>query len=691
MRGPGRFAGLARLFRGRRERVALDYLLEHADPSAPLPERVAWLTELTRWIRVHRPPTSDTEDALPDSVLRVQVARIRFLLQLLDRHPEWKTRVAQTLRSVLRDSHGLRLFATTGLPQEFGFWSEAVRRLAGKLLPEPPAHDDLAQVFLLLFPERSDERLPLALPPGTYGDVGALFRHEEPLEEACWAVVRRDLDDAVVVLAAQVAAIGLSDAIRGRSGPVDLGRSPFVGLGRAAQDCLDAAGRDVDPAAAAAARTRLAAEIDGCRRALGDATAHLEEFGVSVGIVYKIELARQQLRRIERLVALATGDQAARGGIAAFVAELIRDMHAQRSVRALFRSNLDLLTRKIAERTGRTGEHYITRDRVEYADMMRSAGRGGALTGFTVFIKFITVGHGVAPFVEGLAASLNYALSFCLIQFAHGTLATKQPAMTAATMAARLKYARRRGRLREFVDEVANLTRSQVAAIVGNLALVVPAAMLIEVAWTAAGGASVPDPGKAQATIDSLSLFSATPLYAALTGVLLWASAVLSGWVENWTTYRRLPEAIRAQPRLVHAFGEARMARVAAWLQDNVAGLGGSIALGFLLGMTPVVAAFFGLALDVRHVTLSTGALALSATTLGPAVLATAGFWLACAGIAVIGALNLGVSFTLALWVAIRATRAGALSRRRVFRAVLARLVASPRDFLLPPRTRSKA
>jgi site-specific recombinase len=102
--------------------------------------------------------------------------------------------------------------------------------------------------------------------------------------------------------------------------------------------------------------------------------------------------------------------------------------------------------------------------------------------------------------------------------------------------------------------------------------------------------------------------------------------------------------------------------------------------------MSPVVAAFFGLPLDVRHVTLSTGALALAVTSLGAVVFASAPFWLAVAGIAAIGVLNLGVSFTLALWVAIRATRAGALSRRRVFRAVLARLVASPRDFLLPPR-----
>jgi site-specific recombinase len=162
---------------------------------------------------------------------------------------------------------------------------------------------------------------------------------------------------------------------------------------------------------------------------------------------------------------------------------------------------------------------------------------------------------------------------------------------------------------------------------------------------------------------------------------------VLSGWIENWAVYRRLPEALAHQPRLVYAFGAEAMQRAAGWFERNVAGLGGNIALGFLLGMTPVVAAFFGVPLDVRHVTLSTGSLALAASTTGLAVFGSAAFWLACAGIAVVGALNLGVSFTLALWVAIRATRARALSRRRVYRAVLARLVTSPRDFLVPPQT----
>ncbi|MEO8304673.1 MAG: site-specific recombinase [Betaproteobacteria bacterium] len=701
------FDGLVRLVRGPRERQALDYLLAHADPEASLPDRVAWLTELMRWIRLHQPektaaPTVDllpagdpsaaaddpaAEAALSGSTLRVRAARVRFLLQLLDRHPDWKLALARTLRSILRDAHGLRLFAATGLPQEYGFWSEAARRIAAKLLPDPPAGDDLSRVFLALFPEIDNDQLLLGLPLETDAALRALFRFGEPADETCWAVVRRDLDDAVVVLSSQVAAIGISDAIRQRAGYGELSGSPFVVLGPAAEAYIATIAEGADEARRAAAHARLGVEIAGCRLALIDVIAHLEENGVSVGLVYRIELARQQLDRIEELIALATGSRFAVGEMSAFVAELIRTMHARRSVRSLFRTNLFLLTRKIAERTGKTGEHYITRDRAEYVEMLRSAGKGGALTGITVFAKFLLTGHGLAPFFEGLVASFNYALSFCAIQFVHGTLATKQPAMTAAAMASKLKQARHRGRLREFVDEVANLTRSQVAAIAGNLAIVIPAALLINVLWLVATGVRVPGPEKAQATIDSLALLGPTPIYAAFTGVLLWGSAILSGWLENWAVYRRLPEAIAHQPRLAYAFGAVRMGRVAAWFENNVAGLGGNIALGFMLGMTPVIAVFFGLPLDVRHVTLSTGSLALAASTLGIKVFTLPSFWLACAGIAVIGAMNLGVSFTLALLVAIRSTGTGRVSRRRVLRAVFARFVAAPRDFLLPPRT----
>ena len=54
----------------------------------------------------------------------------------------------------------------------------------------------------------------------------------------------------------------------------------------------------------------------------------------------------------------------------------------------LFRSHYSLLARQVAERNAETGEHYITRDRAGYEDMLRRAAGGGAVIAGTVFAKF---------------------------------------------------------------------------------------------------------------------------------------------------------------------------------------------------------------------------------------------------------------------------------------------------------------
>ena len=102
--------------------------------------------------------------------------------------------------------------------------------------------------------------------------------------------------------------------------------------------------------------------------------------------------------------------------------------------------------------------------------------------------------------------------------------------------------------------------------------------------------------------------------------------------------------------------------------------------------MEPVIATFFGLPLEVRHVTLSTGQLALASWSYGAGIFSLPAFWWAVVGIGVIGFMNLTVSFGLALGVAIRSTGRGAVSRRRLRRAVFSRVRAAPLDFLRPPR-----
>jgi len=664
--------------------VGIDWLVAGARGDAPLADQVEWLEHFCSWLRAGRPgeAASDKEAAERGAS---PATRLRFFLGVLERHPERRAAVAQLLRATLRAMDGIGLLCDTGLPRASAFFQELSGRIALKLLPTPPAPNDLAALFGRLFPDAHDADWIVTLPPATLDGLVALFMAEQETPGVGpWHRLGRDADDALMILASQVQAIGMSQRVRQRTSterPLD---SPFASLATAVHEFVETPGAapEFEPSYAA-----VKSHIARCTRALMDVAAHLSSYGVSIDLVYQIERARLSLQRMESLASLRASAAVDIVASAHFAASLIRANASQRSIRALLAENTMLLSRRIVESARKTGEHYITRDGHEYRAMLVSAAIGGLVTGATVIVKIATAGHGLPPFLEGLVASTNYALSFVLIHFLHGTLATKQPAMTAATLADHLNAAHHERRVRGFVAEVAGLVRSQVAAIMGNLLLVVPAALLLQALLLAVGGDHLPKPEDARRYIDSLSVIGPTPLFAAFTGVLLWLSALAAGWFENWATFRHLPEAIGRSRVVLRLLGDAGATRFATAVDNNLAALGGNISLGVLLGMVPVVALFFGPPIEVRHVTLSTGQLALASWAHGPGVFALGAFWWAVIGIGVIGLMNLTVSFALAMWVAIRSTGRGVVSRRRLRWAVLAHLFLSPRDFLLPPRT----
>ena len=163
----------------------------------------------------------------------------------------------------------------------------------------------------------------------------------------------------------------------------------------------------------------------------------------------------------------------------------------------------------------------------------------------------------------------------------------------------------------------------------------------------------------------------------------------MAGFADNWFALRRLRESIAHHRRLVHALGAPRAERWANWLEHNVSSIVGNVSLAILLGMMPVIAQFFGLPLDVRHVTLSTATLAAAVSSLGWEAMTTPQFWLACAGIFAIGVLNVGVAFSCSLALALRARDVPKRVRRLVFRAVLRRFTLTPYIFFWPTKPES--
>ena len=182
------------------------------------------------------------------------------------------------------------------------------------------------------------------------------------------------------------------------------------------------------------------------------------------------------------------------------------------------------------------------------------------------------------------------------------------------------------------------------------------------------------------------TLLGPTVVFAAFTGVLLFASSLVAGWAENWFVWHRLESAIGWNPRIVARLGAARAQRWGSYWRAHISGLSSNISLGLMLGLVPAVTAFFGIPLEVRHVTLATGQLAAAVGTLGWGTLATPGFWWCVAGIACVGVLNLGVSFLLAFRVALRSRGIRLADRSRIYRAIRHRMWTRPASFLLPPR-----
>ncbi|MBB4843039.1 site-specific recombinase [Paucibacter oligotrophus] len=660
----------------------LTALLNAADPRAQLAARNLWLARLLEWLR-H--PAEREEKA---SQTPLPLLRLKHLLNVLDRHPEHAKPIAELLNSIWRDVEAVGLFTDVGFAPRVALWSECLHRLRQHLLPRSADTDDLGELFDLLFPDEADEQWLLAMDEDMIqrlSDLLALGRSAlHTTEPKPWTM---PMISGLTALVSAVRASGLNGSLRRRMSEELLATKPFEQLASAC-DALVQALHEQDPAATQQSLQYLRALLEACHRAAASVPEHLEQHGVSVDIMFAVEQLQARIQRIEALLDCLCSEQPQRE-LQRLLASLVRVDHERRSIRTLFASHYSLLARKVAERSAETGEHYITRDRADYRLMLNHAAGGGAIIAGTTFVKFLVMALGLSALWGGFWAGVNYAASFVIIHLLHWTVATKQPAMTAPAMAQKLEHIETEEGLQSFVDEVANLLRSQMAGILGNLAVVAPLVLGAQVLSQLIFGAPLVGPQQAHYVLHSLTLLGPSLLFAAFTGVLLFSSSLVAGWVENWFVFHRLDAAIAWNPGLIARLGAARAQRWAQWWRANISGMAANVSLGLMLGLVPPVLGFIGIPLDVRHVTLSTGQLAAAAGALGPEVLKMGAFWWCVAGIACTGVLNLGVSFYLAMKVALRSRGIRLADRARVTRAIWQRLREQPRSFFLPPKQSS--
>lgn len=565
-----------------------------------------------------------------------------------------------------------------------GFWSELGARVVRRFLPELQEPDDLRVVLRQVFPSRDDHlrinRVPdecwirLLAALGITGDTA------HPLDQEVAIAIR--------TLTSYASSLGLRPEFTHRQ-PAHLEPdAPFLLLPNQILQFIESHtdGRkgDQEEVLQGALRT-----IGLCRAEVEYVRATMGKLGTSLTLT---SITFRLLRILDRLEVLLQFTDRASGCFQACAVRLFREIvTAEKTHNHLIphiRAHVDLLAYQVVEHAARKGGKYITAGRRDYARFFVASLGGGAIVAIFSFLKIVLGKMGAPLGVEALLYGLNYSACFVLIYLTGGALATKQPAMTANTIAQAL--GKRQDRHLEQLEElVVRVWRSQFVSFAGNLLMALPMAFAISEVFFRSRGATVMNPAYANAMLINLHPWqSGTIIFAAIAGVFLFLSGLISGWVDNRYIYAHFPQRVAQQRTLVRMIGAARAQAVADFLHRNLGVLVGNVFLGFALGSTGTIGKIFGLPLDIRHIAFASAEFGTALEILHFRV-ALSVVWPVALGVTLIGLVNFLVSFGLSLATALE-SRQITWGEIRVLTGHLARsFLRQPLDWFFPPKEAS--
>lgn len=663
------------LNRHRSHESHLSDLFEHSSPNMSVEQKARLVQNLFSWLRE---PLPNNRSFYP------QLTRLKFLLLVLEKNPHWKLNLSLIIKDLILQSELSHFLALSGLPRKKSLFSEIVDRLSRRYLPQAPECSEIGDLISLFFIDENEPKWLLSIDPIQWQELTRLLFSNNEFKSLIQKHWQRSIKASLVYLSSQMETLMFSPELHRRTNNNHITKSSFWNLRFEINHWVELQGNfDSTPEEELAALIKTKETLVNCRKEVNSILKHLDDKGLSIDIIFEIDLVERYLARFEYNLQLMEEGYSLTETLTDLIAQHLQGTH----LKPLFQNNFYLLSRSLVDRFSESGEHYITRNLAEYRQMFKSAAGGGVLTALTTVFKFFITKAQAPLFIEGFFYGLNYAGSFLTMSLFHFTLATKQPAMTAPALSSKLKSIKQRDQIQSFIDEVANLMRSQFIAAIGNVGLVIPTALFIHLFYQLLFGQPIIDQEYSKYTLSSLNPFSSLTLfYAVLTGAILFLASVIAGYIENWFVYRKLDIALKNSISLQALIGKNRTIKASKWLKLNLSGMVGSLVLGFALAFAPIFGKFFGLPIDIRHVTLSAGSWAIAASNLYVESFPWFHFIGASLGIIVIGLLNFSVSFVLALLVAIQAQKIRRSWLREILRQTLLAIKQNPWYFLLPQK-----
>ena len=569
---------------------------------------------------------------------------------------------------------------------ENAFFPELKKRISYKFLP--PVEDENTISYIIskvLFNPKSDSDYIKNIKPE---DGSEFFKLMEIEKISTLPKVKKELLISANILALRSVGNALEAGITKMVPEYKNFDNPFVALqseldsliGRFKKDKdLQIDSKDVD-------YKQIKIYLQQCLDFVDKAFKNASKFGISSKINQSLLKIRQQLKRIQDIIPILVVDteEDVLTNSKNLVSNTLKYNSHRNNIRELIDDSTRLISHLITSHTAETGTHYIATSPKEYLKMFWKASGGGIIVGFLcIFKMMMSYSHG-SEFSHAVLYSLNYAFGFIIIYLLGFTLATKQPAMTAATMAKVLHdESSSEKNYKEFANLVAKLSRTQFIAFVGNVLWSFPVALAIiyGMDWFLDKNFAV---AKADKLLKDLNpIESKAILHACIAGFFLFISGIISGNISNSSIFNQVPERISQSPFLNQVIGAKNSKKLSDFYTKHWAGIISNFWFGIFLGVIAPLGVFLGLDLDIRHITFSAGNFALALYGKGFDI-DTYTFVISLVTIFLIGAFNFIVSFGLSMLLAFRSRKVNFGELTIIYKTILKYFIKNPLRFFIP-------
>jgi len=569
---------------------------------------------------------------------------------------------------------------------ENAFFPELKKRISYKFLP--PVEDENTISYIIskvLFNPKSDSDYIKNIKPK---DGSEFFKLMEIENISTLPKVKKELLISANILALRSVGNALEAGITKMVPEYKNFDNPFVALqseldsliGRFKKDKdLQIDSKDID-------YKQIKIYLQQCLDFVDKAFKNACKFGISSKINQSLLKIRQQLKRIQDIIPILVVDteEDILTNSKNLVSNTLKYNSHRNNIRELIDDSTRLISHLITSHTAETGTHYIATSPKEYLKMFWKASGGGIIVGFLcIFKMMMSYSHG-SEFSHAVLYSLNYAFGFIIIYLLGFTLATKQPAMTAATMAKVLSdESSSEKNYKEFANLVAKLSRTQFIAFVGNVLWSFPVALAIiyGMDWFLEKNFAAVKADKLLKDLNPIE--SKAILHACIAGFFLFISGIISGNISNSSIFNQIPERISQSPFLNQVIGAKNSKKLSDFYTKHWAGIISNFWFGIFLGVIAPLGVFLGLDLDIRHITFSAGNFALALYGKGFDI-DTYTFVISLVTIFLIGAFNFIVSFGLSMLLAFRSRKVNFGELTIIYKTILKYFIKNPLRFFIP-------